>query len=311
MRRTFGRREFIKAGAGAGVSLALGRVWAAAPGAPPARLPVVGVGVGEDPGRAAVKAIALAGGMKSFLRKGATVALLPNVQSRHPGSYTKPEILRAVIGLCRKAGAKRIDCLSWLTIKQWEDTGLKAVLDAEKAGLRLFEKDEALFKPVPVPSGVALKEARVLAALFEYDALINMPITKDHAGNKFTGAMKNLMGLNSPVSNRTFHKPNWKTDPDDIAHLDQCIVDLNKAVKPALNVVDATEFIVSNGPFGPGQLFTPQKVVAGTDRVAIDAYCAALWGLKPSDIVQIKKGSEQGLGQIDLARVDVNEDYYY
>ena len=80
-----------------------------------------------------------------------------------------------------------------------------------------------------------------------------MPITKDHAGNKFTGALKNLMGLNSPGNDRTFHKPNWKTDPDDIAHLDQCIVDLNQVVKPALNIVDATEFIVSNGPFGPGR----------------------------------------------------------
>jgi uncharacterized protein (DUF362 family) len=311
MRHTFGRREFIKAGAGAGLSLALGRVAASAPGTRLARPSVIGVGVGEDPGKAAAKAIALAGGMKSFLRKGAKVALLPNVQSRHPGSYTKPEVLRAVIVLCRKAGAQRIDALSWQTVKQWEDTGLKAVLDAEKAGLRLFDKDEALFKPVAIPAGVALKEARVLTALFEYDALINMPITKDHAGNKFTGALKNLMGLNSPGCNRTFHKPNWKTDPDDIAHLDQCIVDLNKAVKPALNVVDATEFIVSNGPFGPGQLFTPQKVVAGTDRVAIDAYCASLWGLKPSDIGQIKRASEQGLGQIDLGKVDVNEDYYY
>ena len=28
----------------------------------------------------------------------------------------------------------------------------------------------------------------------DYDVLIDMPITKDHAGNKFTGTMKNLMG---------------------------------------------------------------------------------------------------------------------
>lgn len=311
MSRTIGRREFIKAGASAGLTLAMGRALTAAAKAPRAKPSVVGVGVGEDFGQAAVKAVALAGGMKSFIRKGAKVALLPNVQSRHPGSFTKPEILRAVIGLCRKAGAARVDCLSWQTVKQWEDTGLKAVLDSEKAGLRIFEKDEALFKPVPVPQGVALMEARILAALDEYDALINMPITKDHAGNKFTGTLKNLMGLNSPANNRTFHKPNWKTDPDDIAHLDQSIVDLNKAVKPALNVVDATEFLVSNGPFGPGQLIRPQKVVAGADRVAIDAYCAALWGLKPAEIVQISRAAEQGLGHMGPDRVKVNEDYYY
>jgi uncharacterized protein (DUF362 family) len=134
-----------------------------------------------------------------------------------------------------------------------------------------------------------------------------MPITKDHAGNKFTGTMKNLMGLNSPVSNRTFHRPNWKTDPDDVAHLEQSIVDLNKAVKPVLNIVDATEFIVTNGPFGPGEIIKPGKVVAGTDRVAVDAYCASLWGLKAEDIVQIKRAAEQGLGVMDLRKVVVRE----
>ncbi|MGB8957733.1 MAG: DUF362 domain-containing protein [Candidatus Aminicenantales bacterium] len=309
MTRTIGRRDFIKTGAGAGLTLAMGKALAAASaGAAKAKAPIVGVGIGEDYGKAAVKAVELAGGIKRFVPKGAKVALLPNVQSRHPGSFTKPEILRAVIRLCRKAGASEVNCLSLQTAKQWEDTGLKAVLDAEGAGLKLFEKDESLFRPVPVRNGVVLKEARILAAFFDHDLLINMPITKDHAGNKFTGTMKNLMGLNSSESNRTFHRPNWKTDPDDVAHLDQSIVDLNKAVRPALNVVDATEFIVSNGPFGPGQLFRPQRVVAGTDRVAVDAYCAALWALKPEDIVQIKRGAEQGLGEINPDKVVLKEE---
>jgi uncharacterized protein (DUF362 family) len=309
MTRTIGRREFFKTGAGAGLTLAMGKaLGAASAGAAKAKAPTVGVGIGEDYGKAAALAVGLAGGIKRFVPKGSKVALLPNVQSRHPGAFTKPEILRAIIRLCRKAGASEINCLSWQTVKQWEDTGLKAVLDAEGAGLKIFEKDESLFKPVPVPNGLVLKEARVLAAFFDHDVLINMPIAKDHAGNKFTGTMKNLMGLNSPGSNRTFHRPNWKTDPDDVAHLDQSIVDLNKAVRPALNVVDATEFIVSNGPFGPGQLSRPQRVVAGADRVAIDAYCASLWALKPEDIVQIKRGAEQGLGEINPDRVVLREE---
>jgi len=307
-----GRRDFFKKSAQAGLTLALGSKLAAAEAAPAAsgraaKAADVAVGIGEDYGQAAAKAVELLGGIKTFVPKGARVALLPNVQSRHPGSFTKPEVLKAVIRLCKIAGAREINCLSWQTMKQWEDTGLKAVIDEEGAGLKLFEKDESLFKAVPVPGGQALKEARVLADLFSHDLLINMPITKDHAGNKFTGTMKNLMGLNSPVNNRTFHRPNWKTDPNDVAHLEQSIVDLNKAVKPALNVVDATEFITTNGPFGPGELIKPQKVVAGTDRVAVDAYCAALWGLQAEDIIQIKRAAEQGLGEIDPAKIVVRE----
>jgi len=312
MARKIGRREFFKTGAQAGLTLALGRKLAAAPIGRPATgvdaaATGVAVGTGADFGKAAVKAVDLLGGMGRFVKKGARVALLPNVQSRHPGTYTKPEVLRAVIKLCRDAGAADIDCLSWLTVKHWEDAGLKAVIDEEQAGLKLFEKDEALFKAVAVPGAKALPEARILTAFYEYDAFINMPVTKDHAGNKFTGTLKNLMGLNSPVNNRTFHRPNWKTDPDDVAHLEQCIVDLNKAVKPDLNVVDATEFIVTNGPFGPGELLKPRKVVAGTDRVAVDAYCAGLWGLVAAEIVQIRLGAEQGLGEIDLKKAGVKE----
>jgi uncharacterized protein (DUF362 family) len=311
MARKIGRREFFRTSAQAGLTLVLspGLATASRAAAPKVKASIVAVATGGDYEQAAMKAVSLLGGMKKFVPKNARVALLPNVQSRHPGSYTKPQVLRAVIRMCKKAGAKEVNCLSWQTVKQWEDTGLKAVIDAEGAGLKIFEKDEALFNPVPIPGGQALKEARVLAEVYSHDLLINMPITKDHAGNKFTGTMKNLMGLNSPVSNRTFHRPNWKTDPNDVAHLDQSIVDLNKAVKPALNIVDATEIIVTNGPFGPGQLMTPGKVVAGTDRVAIDAYCAGLWGLDPKDIVQIKRGAEQGLGQMDLTRVRFREDY--
>ena len=307
-----GRREFFKKSAQAGLALAVGRELAAGAkpvgAGPAAKAVVVAVGIGAEYEQATMLAVDLLGGIKKFVPKKARVALLPNVQSRHPGSFTKPEVLRAVIRLCKKAGAKEINCLSWQSVKQWEDTGLKAVIDAEGVGLKLFEKDEALFKAVPVPGGLALTEARILADFYDHDVLINMPITKDHAGNKFTGTMKNLMGLNSPMSNRTFHRPNWKTDPSDVAHLEQSIVDLNKAVRPALNVVDATEFIVSNGPFGPGQLWRPEKVVAGTDRVAVDAYCASLWGLEPKDIVQIKRASEQGLGEINLDKVIVREE---
>ena len=149
-----------------------------------------------------------------------------------------------------------------------------------------------------------MKKIRSVA---DNDLFIDLPITKDHAGNKFTGTLKNLMGLNSPKNNRGFHKPNWKTDINDIRHLDQCIADLNTIIKPALCIVDATEFIITNGPFGPGKLHKPQKVVAGTDRVAIDSYCCTLWGLEAKDIITITSAYKHHLGEIDLKKLKIKE----
>jgi uncharacterized protein (DUF362 family) len=254
------------------------------------------------------KAVELLGGMKKFVLRGSRVAILPNAQRNNPGVFTSPDVVRAVIRMCKEAGAKEINCLSWLPVENWETTGLKQVVEEEGAKLVLVDRnDESMFKPLPVKNGKALTEASVMKEFFNNDVFIDMPVTKDHAGNKFTGTLKNLMGLNSPVNNRTFHKTDWKTNPDSITHLDQSIADLNTVIKPDLCIVDATEFIITNGPFGPGKLLKPQKVVAGTDRVAIDAYCCTLWGLEAKDIIMINKAYEHKLGEIDLKKVKIKE----
>jgi uncharacterized protein (DUF362 family) len=313
MAKKIGRREFIRTSAALGASAAVGGsflkattgIFRAAPAAASAGVAVVH---GSDAAAMTVKAVQMLGGMNAFVPKGAKVALLPNVQSKHPGTFTKPEILRAVIKMCRQAGASDIACLSWLGQPNWDGAGLAQVLQEEGAGLKLIGREDANFKAVPIAGAAALPEAQIMKALSEYDLFINMPITKDHAGNRFTGTMKNLMGLNSPAVNRAqFHKPNWKTDPADIEHLENCIVDLNFAVRPALNIVDATEIIKTNGPMGPGELIKPGRIVAGVDRVAVDSYCATLLGFKGADIIAIRKAFERKLGEIDLTKVNLQE----
>jgi uncharacterized protein (DUF362 family) len=311
MDRLIGRRSFLKESAVWGAASAAGLAAAAKNGfalMPPAgKTTVIAVGTGTDYGKTAVKAVELLGGMDKFVAKGASVAVLANSQGRHPGTFTSPAVLQAVIRMCREAGASRVDCVSWLNEKNWNDSGLaKAIADAG-ASLVLVPRTDENFQKVPVPKGKALTEAQVMKEILRHDVFIDMPITKDHAGMKFTGTLKNLMGINSPASNRGFHKDNWETDPTALAHLDQSIADLNTVVAPALCVVDATEFIVTNGPFGPGELRKPQKVVAGTDRVAVDTYCASLWGLKGAEIGTLRFAREHGLGEIDLAKVKIRE----
>ncbi len=312
MTRNIERREFLRKSLKTGLAAVVGGpLLGRFAGSPLFGLakeePDLAVASGDDYGQNVVKAIELLGGIERFVPRGSRVAVLANVQSSHPGTFTGPAVLKSVLRLCRQAGAREVNLVSWQALKNWESAGLAKVAADEGAALKLIERDEAQFKPVPIPAGKALTEARILNVFYDHDIFINMPVTKDHAGNKFTGTMKNLMGLNSPANNRTFHKPDWQTDSLAIEHLDQSIADLNTVVKPALNVVDATEFITTNGPFGPGEIIKPKKVVAGIDRVAIDAYCAALWGLKGEDIVMIRRGQEHGLGRYDLKKVKIKE----
>lgn len=312
MTKKIRRRDFLEKSAKIGLSAAFG--WRLTSSFFPGSMPHdsekekvdIAVVTGSDYLKNTEKAIKILGGIDKFVPKNSSVAILPNTQSKHPGTYTKPEIVRAVVRMCREAGAKEINCLSWLSRKYWDATGLGKVVEEEGANLKIVARDESLFKTIAIPKGKTLKEAKVMRELFNNDVFIDMPITKDHAGNKFTGTMKNLMGLNFPKINRFFHSGD-ADQPDDIEHLDQCIADLNKIIKPDLCVVDATELITTNGPFGPGKLVKPQKIVAGVDRVAIDAYCCTLWGMEGKDIIMIKRGYEHGLGEIDLKKVKIKE----
>ena len=314
MDRKLNRRDFLKksAGTGAAALIGSGLAWprngAGLPRPALSEFPDVAVVQGQDYLANTRKAVDLIGGIARFIPQSARVAILPNSQGSHPGTFTKPDIVRAVVRMCKAAGAVEVNCLSWLPEKFWAANGLAGALKEEGAGLKIVDlRDETFFQPVAVPKGKILREAMIMKELFANDCLINLPITKDHVGNKFTGAMKNLMGLNSPQVNRTFHSGDFKANPDDIDRLDQCIADLNLAVTPVLSIVDATEFIITNGPFGPGELAAPRKIVAGVDRIAVDAYCASLRGFKSREILMIKKGYEHGLGEMDLEKVRIEE----
>ncbi|MEW6747575.1 MAG: DUF362 domain-containing protein [Planctomycetota bacterium] len=310
MEKQLTRRSFIKHSAGIGAASILGGLpsFGCGNAEGPRSSQVVDVAAvkGDDKVAMTIKAVDLVGGIQKYVPRGAHVCILPNAQRANPGTYTHPDIVRAVIRMCREAGAQEVSCLSWLKRENWEATGLAAAIEAEGGKLRLIDmRNESLYEAAPIPNGVKLKEARLMKALREHDVLIDMPITKDHAGNRFTGTLKNLMALNLQQVNMQFHTGNFKDD--DIEHLDQCIADLNTIITPALCIVDATEFIITNGPFGPGKLHKPQKVVAGTDRVALDAYCAGLWGLVPHEIHMIERASEHGIGEIDLSKKRIME----
>lgn len=312
MDKKIGRRDFLKKSAKIGFSAAVGCSFLSCSAGEKAASPVedavdISVAHGSDYYASTVKALEGLGGMETIVPKGARVAILPNSQSKNPGTFTNPDVIRAVVEMCKKAGAAEVNCLTWLKPENWEASGLDAAVKEAGANLKFVESEEANFMAVPVQGWKAHEELMIMKELYNNDVFIDMPITKDHAGNKFTGTLKNLMGLNYRPNNRLFHREDWTTNPESIQFLDQCIVDLNKAVTPTLCVVDATEFITTNGPFGPGELIKPQKVIAGQDRVAIDAYCASLWGLTGGDIFAIKLGFEQGLGEMDLGKVRIKE----
>ncbi len=305
------RRDFIKAGFALGASLPLANlerlfaadlpVKTAGVSAAPVRAKSILVAV-RDGERAAMldKAMAVLGGMETFVKKGQSVVVKPNAAFDLPperGANTHPELVSRVVQMCFAAGAKSVSIFD-NTLDQWQrayaNSGIEKV--AQDTGAQLVNgKDETLYRQVEIPNGRKLQEGKVHSLVLDSDVFINVPVLKYHGGTLITACMKNLMGI---VWDRKFYH---RTD------LHQCIADLLTFKKPTLNILDAYAPMVRNGPRGMSadDLVVMRTLLVSTDIVAIDAAGAKLLNHQPSDVRHIAIAAEMKLGTMDLEQVDI------
>ena len=256
---------------------------------------------GKDPYVNTLRAIEEIGGIEAFVRRGDRVGLLVNSPFKNIGASVNPDIVMAVLKTCLDGGAKEIRYLKDPHRGYWERSLKGGEHASVLKGLK-FESGESV--KVDIPGGLVLKDARITKDLWECDVFINISITKHHEGVRYSGALKNMMGLCPFTTNSYFHwgtlKLGWYADVD---HLSQCIADLNLIKKPDLCISDATSFITENGPYGPGRLGGAETVVASMNRVSLDAFCCRFLGLQPEDVLMIRKASLHGLGEMNLDRI--------
>ena len=300
------RRVFMKAGLAIGAvgvveSTGIGRALAAA-----AAGPDIIVVKGADAFASTIKALEILGGMKRFDTKGRQVGLLINAPPhwKLEGSHTRMEVALAVAKMCLDAGAKEIVTLPLLAPKFWTGSPL---CETHAKVIKSIRPCSGKTVETKIPKGVLLKSGKVRPELLDVDVLVNLPIAKHHVGALFTGNLKNMMGGLDHETNAFFHNGSGKTGYEDVDFLSQCIADLNTLRRQNLCVVDATVVLGSNGPAGPGDLLKPQKIVVGTDPVAVDAYCVTLHSRQPKEVVMLAKAAAAGIGRADFQKLNVQE----
>jgi len=255
-----------------------------------------------------IAAVEALGGMKMFVRKGASVALLINSVFDRPGTYVNADIPLAVVKMCLDAGAGSIVTIENTPGSYWKRGTFSEKLASE---IKLIGHSEEK-KEVKIPQGKSLKEATVSSALLSSDVFINIPIIKDHRGTRYTGNLKNMMGAFSSSTCRRCHFGDqsivtqlFQGYYSKLEVLAQGIADLGLVRSPDLCVADVTEILATNGPSGPGRLKTPMEVVAGTNCVAVDMYCVRHLGLPADEILVINRAQEHMLGPKSLKEVKI------
>ena len=262
------------------------------------RKSILAVASGENKKELLKSALQSLGGIEKWVKSGNTVVIKPNAAwSRTPeeAANVHPELAKALIEICYEAGARQVKVIEHPCDNPksaFKINGIQDAVAGTKAELQALGDDND-FVTVQVPQGKKLKKVDIAKEIQTADVFINMPIAKTHGTATLTLGMKNHMGA---VKNRWYFHIN---------NLHQCIADVSTVLRPDLIIVDATRLMLTNGPKGPGEVRIEDKVIVGTDQVAVDSYAATLFGYKGTDIGHIAKAYEHGVGEIDLDKVEI------
>jgi uncharacterized protein (DUF362 family) len=241
---------------------------------------------------------------------GKQVFLKPNFNSADPtpGS-THPDVLRALVTALKEMGAGKItvgDRSGMGDTRQvMEKIGVFRM--ADEIGFDALVFDELLAEDwvmIQPPAGHWEQGFPLLRSCLEADAVVQTCCLKTHRyGGHFTMSLKNSVGL---AAKRYPGKSyNFMSELHSSPHQRRMIAEINAAYTPALVVMDGVEAFISGGP-DVGERVSPEVILAGTDRIALDAAGVALlryFGCKTEagmgkifEQEQIARAIELGLG---------------
>ncbi|MBI5846703.1 MAG: DUF362 domain-containing protein [Nitrospirae bacterium] len=236
--------------------------------------------------------------------RGKEVLLKPNFNSADafPGSTHNDTLLNLIRHL-KVMGAKSITigerCGPGSTAKVLKGKGIYAL--CEKENVRIIN-----FEELPASQWVRVRPAKshwndgfdVAKPVVDSECVVSTCCLKTHGyGGVFTMSLKLSVGVT--------HKENMSELHASFKSMRKMIAEINQAYKPSLIVLDAMEAFVDGGP-SSGERKRADLIIAGTDRIAIDAVgLAVLKDLGSNDSImkknifeqeQIARAVELGLG---------------
>jgi uncharacterized protein (DUF362 family) len=211
---------------------------------------------------------------------GKRVFLKPNFNSADPApGSTHPDVLRALVLKLQELGAAAIslgdrsgmgntrEVMRRIGVFELaQELGFETVVFDE-----LGTEDWVMVQPPDCHWVDGFPFAR---PCLEAEALVQVCCLKTHQyGGHFTMSLKNSVGM---VAKKVPGNPyNFMNELHDSMLQRAMIAEINLAYTPALIVLDGVYAFISRGP-AEGELVAAEVVLAGTDRIAIDAVGVAL-----------------------------------
>jgi uncharacterized protein (DUF362 family) len=286
-RRRFLHTAGLVAAAGAGSALWRGRVEAHC------RAEVfIAKAAGYDDDLAAIIRRGLAElGLGRKWARGKSVLLKPNLVEparAAPQVNTNPAMVRAVAETFRGWGARDVfvaegqgHCRdSDLVLEQ---SGLRPVLDEERLAFVDLNCDD-VYSTENHLRRTALEHLVLPVSLRRADLVVSLPKLKTHHWAGMTCAMKNLFGVMPGVCY------GWPKNALHREGITESILDINRAVKPHLAIVDGIVAMEGDGPI----MGTPRRagiLIMGRNLAAVDATAARLMDIDPCRVSYLAEAS--------------------
>ncbi|MCF7805953.1 MAG: DUF362 domain-containing protein [Candidatus Marinimicrobia bacterium] len=244
-------------------------------------------------------AIEAYGGMRRFITDGDVVVIKPNIAwDRAPefASTTNPELVAALVKVCREAGAKEVKVFDRTCNNPrrcYRSSRIEEV--AKSAGADVDQVRDYLFTDISLANGEELSEWPIYRDYLEADKVINVPIAKVHSMSTVTVGLKNLMGVmggdRGSIHNRFTTK----------------LIDIDQEILPTLTIVDAYRVLMHNGPVGGdlADVKTARTLIMSDCTVTADALALRLFDYQMDQVEHIKEAYRRGLNKYALDGVNL------
>jgi uncharacterized protein (DUF362 family) len=276
---------------------------------------------------AVLEAIELLGGISQVTYGQDNILLKPNLVAPDRKYTTNPDVVFAVAKLMQEAGkqvmigegsaaAESFNVFGdeqFITKKKGTLDGMQQyVFDAlgytERArslNIPLINLHTGEIVELPLNGGLVAKSIKIHKKLTEVDLVCSIPIMKTHVLATVTLAMKNLIGLYPGTEyyamRSWLHDRALEKGSTGVAYE---IIDINRAVKTGLSIIDATIAMEGNGPTA-GTLVDMGLIIAGTCPLATDMVGASIMGFELDEIPTFKVAHESQMGPFRMSDIEI------
>ena len=248
------------------------------------------------------KAIELIGGIDSFIKRGDTVLIKPNLLSGKPPEHCispHPALLDGILSILAD-----LNCKCIIGDSPAVGSGISAAKKvgyfevAERYNAKLVNFDRSVV--VKSTKNKVFNSLEIDETFNEIDKVINLAKVKTHAQMFMTLSVKNMFGAIVGPKKAQWH---LKCGIDNMFFA-KMLIELYYHINPCLNIVDGIMAMEGNGP-GNGNPIKVGGLYVGTDGLAVDRVICESLKINSDRVFIFPAARELGINNGNLDNIEI------